>query len=112
MSSSLLKIATLTTVIAKKFVTQYAVVDTAGELVGVKAHATEAEAVAELGTLKYFAEGLEFAKATSGPDAKPQGLNSKANTVAAYLMYKDQQAAGEEVTVSPEVAQEAPEEQF
>jgi len=103
---SLLQIKQSQTVVAKKFVPQFFVVDNEGNLVGSKAHPTEAEAVAEMGTLKYFAEGLEFAKATSGPDAKPQGLNSKANTVAAYLMYKDQQAAGEEVTVAQEVVSE------
>lgn len=106
MSNALLKIAVGQTVVGGKFVSQYFVTDLEGNLVGAKAYKSEAEAEVELGTLKYFAEGLAFAKATSPADAKAQGLNTKANTVAAYLLYKDQQAAGveTEVPASEEVA--------
>ncbi|AWD90650.1 hypothetical protein [Pseudomonas phage Nerthus] len=91
----------LATVVAGKFVDQFVVIDeTSGELVGKKAHKTEAEATAELGSLKFFAEGLSFARATAGEGATDKGLIAKANVVAAYLLYK-------EVGVQPAAEQEA-----
>jgi len=109
---SLLKIITTQTVVAGKFKDQFIVVDADGNLIGKKAHGTKADAEAELGTLKYFAEGLSFAKATSPADATAQGLNTKANVVAAYLLYKDQQAAGEMSEVVPASEGTADPEQF
>lgn len=78
------------TVIAGKFVDTFVVIDeTSGELVGKKSHKTEAEALTELGGLKYFAEGLSFARATAGEGATDKGLIAKANVVAAYLLFKE-----------------------
>lgn len=85
--ATVLSIATSNTIVKGKFVAQFFVVDQDGNLVGAKAHATEEAASAELGSLKYFAQGMDFAKAVSKPDAKPQALASKANVVAAYLLY-------------------------
>uniref|UniRef100_A0AAU6W0T4 Uncharacterized protein n=1 Tax=Pseudomonas phage Ulina01 TaxID=3138549 RepID=A0AAU6W0T4_9CAUD len=83
-------VKTLATVVAGKFVDQFVVIDQAsGELVGKKAHKTEAEANAELGGLKYFAEGLSFARATAAEGSTDKGLIAKANVVAAYLMFKE-----------------------
>ncbi|AWD90604.1 hypothetical protein [Pseudomonas phage Njord] len=97
-------------VIAGKFVDQFVVVDeTSGELVGKKAHKTEAEASAELGGLKFFAIGYGFAKATAGEGATDKGLIAKANVVAAYLLYAEQVEAGTFAAAEPEapVAEEA-----
>lgn len=93
----------LTTVVAGKFVSQFCIVDEAGNLVGSKAHKTADEAELELGTLKYYAEGLAFARATAPEGATEKGLVGKANIVAAYLMYKE--ASEAPVT---EVTEEAP----
>lgn len=87
-----LSITTLTTVVAGKFKSSFAVVDQEGNLVGVKAHATEAEAQAELGSLKFYTEGLAFARATAKEGTADKSLVGKANLVAAYLMYKEQEA--------------------
>lgn len=97
-------VKTIAVVIAGKFVDQFVVIDeTSGELVGKKAHKTEAEAQAELGGLKYFAEGLSFARATAPEGSTDKGLIAKANVVAAYLLFKEvgvpaaaEQAEGEE----------------
>ena len=98
-----LSITTLTTVVAGKFKTSYAVVDQDGNLVGTKAHATEVEAQAELGSLKFYTEGLAFARATAKEGTADKSLVGKANLVAAYLMYKEQQ----ENPVADEPEQEA-----
>lgn len=82
-------------VVAGKFVDTFVVIDeTSGELVGKKAHKTEAEATVELGSLKFFAEGLSFARSTAPAGATDKGLIGKANVVAAYLLYKEQVEAG------------------
>ncbi|WWT42337.1 hypothetical protein [Vibrio phage Va-ZX-1] len=104
---SKLVIKSLQTVVAGKFVDQFVVVDEAGNLVGSKAHKTEAEAQAELGGLKYYAEGLEFARATAPDTATEKSMVAKANVVAAYLMYKEQAEAAEEAPVAEEAAVEA-----
>lgn len=78
------------TVIAGKFVDTFVVIDSgSGELVGKKSHKTEAEALVELGGLKYFAEGLSFARATAAEGSTDKGLIAKANVVAAYLLFKE-----------------------
>ncbi|QBJ01036.1 hypothetical protein [Aeromonas phage HJG] len=83
-------VKTFPQIIAGKFVDTFAVVDeTTGELIGKKAHKTEQEAQVELGSLKYFAEGLSFARATADEGASDKGLIAKANVVAAYLMFKE-----------------------
>ena len=97
-----LSIAALQSVVAGKFVTNYAVVDGEGNLVGAKAHKTEAEAQVELGSLKYYATGLEFARATAKEGTTDKALVGKANIVAAFLIYKETPVATEEV------AEEAP----
>lgn len=110
--SIVLSILTLQTVVAGKFVSSYAVVDGEGNLVGSKAHKTEAEAQVELGSLKYYAKGLEFARATAKEGATDKSLVGKANTVAAFLMYEEQQAnpaTAEEATEAP-AEEPAPEE--
>ena len=89
-NSIVLSILALTTVVAGKFKTSYAVVDQENNLVGTKAHATEAEAQAELGSLKFYTEGLAFARATAKEGTADKSLVGKANLVAAYLMYKEQ----------------------
>ncbi|WLJ89337.1 hypothetical protein [Vibrio phage vB_ValA_R15Z] len=106
---SKLVIKSLQTVVAGKFVDQFVVVDEAGNLVGSKAHKTEAEAQAELGGLKYYAEGLTFARATAAEGATEKSMVAKANVVAAYLMYKEQAEAAEEAPVAEEAVEaEAP----
>lgn len=90
-----LVIKTLETVVAGKFVSQFVVVDESGNLIGSKAHKTDLEAQAELGGLKYYAVGLEFARATAKEGATDKSLVGKANIVAAYLMYQEQLESGE-----------------
>lgn len=85
-----LSILTMTTVVAGKFKESFAVVDGDNNLVGSKAHATEAEATIELGSLKFYAEGLSFARATAKDGANDKSLVGKANVVASYLMYLEQ----------------------
>ncbi|AWD90695.1 hypothetical protein [Pseudomonas phage Achelous] len=95
------------TVIAGKFVDTFVVIDeTSGELVGKKSHKTEAEALVELGGLKYFAEGLSFARATAAEGSTDKGLIAKANVVAAYLLFKEVGAPAAEVAEEAEA--EAP----
>lgn len=89
-NSIVLSVITLQTVVAGKFKSSFAVVDQSGELIGSKAHATEAEAQLELGSLKYFAKGMEFARATAKEGTVDKALVGKANVVAAYLMYQEQ----------------------
>lgn len=85
------------------------VADADGNLVGRKAHATQAEAEQELAGLGGFAEGLEFAKAQF-PKLGEKAHVGKANVIAEFLAW---QAAGkpvksvEEDTSEPEP--EAPE---
>ncbi|QZI86122.1 hypothetical protein PODOV006v2_p0028 [Vibrio phage 15E36.1] len=115
-----LSILPLTTVVAGKFKTSYAVVDQAGELIGSKAHATQAEAELELGSLKYFAEGMTFARATAKEGTPDKTLVGKANVVAAFLMYQEQlanpvaEAPAEEVEapVETEAVAETADEEF
>lgn len=95
-SNVVLSILALTSVVAGKFVTNYAVVDQEGNLIGAKAHKTEAEAEVELGTLKYYAEGMDFARATAKEGTPDKTLVGKANVIAAYLMFKESQEASEE----------------
>ncbi|CAM0030156.1 hypothetical protein VPHD530_0035 [Vibrio phage D530] len=107
-----LSILTMQTVVAGKFKSSYAVVDGEGNLVGSKAHATEAEAQLELGSLKYYTTGLEFARATAKEGATDKSLVGKANVIAAFLMYQEQkdapvaEAPAEEAVEAP-VAEEA-----
>lgn len=101
----------MTTVVAGKFVESFAVVDGEGNLIGTKAHKTRAEAEVELGSLKYYAEGLAFARATAKEGVTDKALVGKANIVAAYLMFKEQPAE----VVSEDVAEapvEASQEEF
>lgn len=115
-----LSILPLTTVVAGKFKTSYAVVDQAGELIGSKAHATQAEAELELGSLKYFAEGMTFARATAKEGTPDKTLVGKANVVASFLMYQEQlanpvaEAPAEEVEapVETEAVAETADEEF
>ena len=110
--SIVLSILALTTVVAGKFKTSFAVVDQEGNLVGTKAHATEAEAQAELGSLKFYTEGLAFARATAKEGTADKSLVGKANLVAAYLMYKEQLENPVADTPSEEApAEEAPAQQ-
>lgn len=104
-----LSIAALQSVVAGKFVTNFAVVDGDGNLVGSKAHKTEAEAQVELGSLKYYATGLEFARATAKEGTTDKALVGKANIVAAFLIYQEQPAETVETTEAP-VAEAASEE--
>lgn len=102
-----LTIKSLQTVVAGKFVDQFVVVDESGNLIGSKAHKTHAEAEVELGGLKYYAQGLEFARATAKEGVTEKALVGKANIVAAFLMYQEQVAAG---TFGAEAAEEVVEE--
>lgn len=88
-----LSILPLPNVVAGKFVTYYAVVDQSGELVGAKSHKTEAEAEVELGSLKFYAKGLEFARAVAPEGASDKSLVGKANIVASFLLYQEKQEA-------------------
>lgn len=101
---STLVIKTLSTVVAGKFVDQFVVVDGEGNLIGKKAHRTQEEAQTEMGSLKYYAEGLAFARATAPEGTADKALVGKANVVAAYLMWKEAPA------VEAPVAEEAVEE--
>lgn len=114
MSQVNLIVKALATVVAGKFVDQFVVIDEqSGELVGKKAHKTEAEAQAELGTLKFFAEGLSFARATAAEGSTDKGLIAKANVVAAYLLYKEvgvpakEEAAAESEAEAPAAEEES-----
>ena len=102
-----LVIKTLSTVVAGKFVDQFVVIDGEGNLIGKKAHRTQEEAQAELGSLKYYAEGLAFARATAPEGTADKALVGKANVVAAYLMWKEAPAV--EAVEAP-VAEQAVEE--
>lgn len=108
---SQLTIKEIQSVVAGKFVSQFVVVDAAGNLLGKKAHKTEAEANVELGSLKFYAQGLEFAKATAPAGTAEKALVGKANTIAAYLLWVEEgskpaaegeAAEGETTTESPE----------
>lgn len=105
MSNTLLSIRVLPTVVAGKFKDTFAVVDESGNLVGSKSHSTREAAEVELGSLKYYAEGLAYARATAPEGASEKGLVGKANIIAAYLMYKEQEA--NPVAEVAEVAEEA-----
>ena len=91
-SAIVLSILTLTTVVAGKFKESFCVADQDGALIGTKAHATSAEAELELGSLKYFTAGMDFARATAKEGTADKSLVGKANVVAAYLMYQEQLA--------------------
>lgn len=103
---SKLTIKTLATVVAGKFVDQFVVVDTEGNLIGKKAHRTEAEAQVELGGLKYYATGLEFARATAAEGATDKSLVGKANVVASFLLWQETKDAPVAETIAEEVAEE------
>lgn len=92
--SIVLSILSLSTIVAGKFVSQFAVVDQDGALVGAKAHKTEAEAQAELASLKFYTVGLEYARATAKEGMSNQAIVGKANAVASFLMYQEQVANG------------------
>lgn len=111
-NSIVLSIAALQSVVAGKFVTNFAVVDEQGNLVGAKAHKTEAEAKVELGSLKYYAEGLAFARSTAKEGTTDKALVGKANIVAAYLIYKEQpvEAVVESTEEASDVVEAAQEE--
>lgn len=102
MSKITLSIKTLPQVVAGKFVDTFAVVDQDGNLVGSKAHRDPESAEAELGSLKYFSKGLEFARATAPEGTAEKALVGKANTVAAYLIWLEKDG-------EPEVSEETPE---
>lgn len=110
-STVALSIMTMQSVVAGKFVNSFAVVDGQGNLIGTKAHKTQAEAEVELGSLKYYAEGLEFARATAKEGTTDKALVGKANIVAAYLMYKEAPAEVE-APVETEATVEAAQEEF
>lgn len=106
---SALQIKTLPQVVAGKFVDTFAVVDAEGNLIGSKAHRSIEEAEAELGGLKYYAQGLEFAKATAPEGAHEKSLVGKANVVASYLLWVEKSESGEaeEATETAEASTEA-----
>lgn len=89
---STLKVASqeTTRIVAGKMVKEefFFVADADGNLVGRKAHTTEAEAQQELAGLGGFAEGLEFAKAQF-PDLGDKGHVAKANVIAEFLSWKE-----------------------
>ena len=103
-----------TKIVAGKLTTEtfFYVGDADGNLVGRKAHATEADAQSELAGLGGFAEGLEFAKAQF-PKLGEKAHVGKANVIAEFLAW---QAAGkpvksvEEDTSEPELEVEPTEE--
>lgn len=66
--------------------TFFFVTDEQGQLVGRKAHSTEAEAQTELATLAGYASGLEFARAQF-PGLGDKAHVGKANVVAEYLAW-------------------------
>lgn len=112
-----LSIISLTTVVAGKFVESFAVVDADNNLVGSKSHKTKEEATVELGSLKFYAEGLTFARATAKEGTTDKALVGKANIIAAYLMYKEQEAnpvelVAEEAAVEEEVEVASTAEEF
>ena len=109
---SKLIIASSQTVVAGKFVSQFFVTDEAGNLVGSKAHRTEDAAREELGSLKYYARGLEFARATAAEGASEKSLVGKANVAAAYLIWAEQEEAAAAAPAEEVVAQEAAVEEF
>jgi hypothetical protein len=87
--------------------------DATGELVGKKAHATEAEAQLELDGLGHFESALTFAKAQF-PDMSAKAQIGKANVVAEYLSWeaagrpvKEPKPAGEVKADEPVVEGEA-----
>lgn len=104
-----LSIRALQTVVAGKFVDSFAVVDQSGELVGSKAHRTHEDAEAELGTLKFYATGLSFARAVAPEGASDKSLVGKANIVAAFLLYQEK-AEQPEVVETEAAAEEVAEE--
>ncbi|ARB11241.1 hypothetical protein [Marinomonas phage CPP1m] len=94
MSDVTLSIRTLENFVGGKFVESFLVVDSEGSAIGKKAHTTREGAEVELGSLKYYAEGLAFARATAPEGATEKGLVGKANIVASYLMYVETQENG------------------
>jgi len=94
--SFVIKTETSRKIVAGKLVEEsfsYIVDDATGELVGKKAHATEAEAQLELDGLGHFESALTFAKAQF-PDMSAKAQIGKANVVAEYLSWE---AAGRPV---------------
>jgi len=118
---STLKVAsqTSTRIVAGKLVNEefFFVADADGNLVGRKAHDTQAEAEQELAGLGGFAEGLEFAKAQF-PDLGEKAHVGKANVIAEFLSWqqagkpvKEAKAAGtESAEPQPEVEADGEEE--
>ncbi|AUG87680.1 hypothetical protein [Vibrio phage VEN] len=104
-----LVIKTLPQVVAGKLIDQFVVMDEAGNLIGKKAHRKIEDAQQELGSLKFYAEGLAFARATAPEGAQEKSLVGKANVIAAYLLWKETPET-EEVAeeVAEEVTEEAP----
>lgn len=100
-------IKTLESFAAGAFRETFVVIDGEGNPVGKKAHLTKAEAEDELGGLKYFAEAIDFARATAPAGATDKSLVGKANVVAAYLIYKEQVEAGTFVPASQASAEDA-----
>lgn len=78
--------------------------DESGQLVGRKAHSSEAEAQAELATLAGYAEGLEFARAQF-PELGDKAHVGKANVIAEFLAWKE---AGKPVKEAKAADAEAP----
>lgn len=99
---STLIIKEIQTVVSGAFVSQFVVVDQAGNLLGKKAHKTAAEAQVEMGGLKYYAQGLEFAKSTAPEGTADKALVGKANIVAAYLLWVEESAVAAESTEETE----------
>lgn len=82
------------------------VADEAGNLVGRKAHSTEAEAEAEKAGLAGYAEGLEFARAQF-PELGDKAHVGKANVIAEFLAWVQAGKPVKEAKAAGEVADEA-----
>lgn len=104
---STLQIRTIEDVVAGKFKTKYCVVDASGQLVGKKSHQTEQEAQAEMDGLKHYARGLDFARAVAPEGATDKGLVGKANIVAQYLLWEEEQSAKADAGARLDAAAEA-----
>lgn len=109
---SKLIIQTLPQVVAGKLVDQFVVMDESGNLIGKKAHKSRSDAEQELGGLKFYAKGLEFARATAPEGAQEKSLVGKANVVAAFLLWQEMgsqtaEETTEEVTATEEAVETA-----
>lgn len=103
---SKLIIQTLPQVVASKLVDQFVVMDETGNLIGKKAHKSREDAEQELGGLKFYAKGLEFARATAPEGAQEKSLVGKANVVAAFLLWQEQASEVAEAPAEEETTEE------